>query len=432
MIIISQFNIFLTYKAIIMNKNIFLTGIIWCIVLSSFAQTATLTEPVTAFKGKVIAREETPFSIDLSFATGDKVVFSFKTVNDKELKTIKVAAHANKTIFYKADMGGYQDFTFYVPYDAVYNFEFVGPKLGSRTVDIEVIRYPASDETRLFSTASTKKIIYDEIELNIDKKFHKTTKVVKDKTTQIELFDKYIYQDIPIRKESFQLKGAFVSGAGRYYHFKLPPPPVKGAQLKYWTYTATSKMGGAKHWEVAKIGVSIGACFINPVAGLAAASYMQFMGPQPGGEPSRFYMTSNETDAKHLVKLTGNIAKKASDLTGDVIVGAFKGKTPYQVLKEESAKLQHTFQGTFRDIHMSNVYGVSNTKYDDYYIFMGNNAPHKAKNVNFEISAIYYAPLYQKVKIVQKEFVPVIETKKVKQKFIRTNIKMVPINQIYN
>ena len=363
------------------------------------------------FKGKIDVKNKYHL-LQFAFHKGDVVVIDIET-DKRKLSKITLADQEENILTKKEKFKKLSNREVTIPETGVYDFRISGRGFAKRATTISISRKNDQDGLELFNPAFVKETLYDttEVAYKCDTVIGDLPPVFED--TTLEVFDKYIYENREIIDESFQLKGNLASGHTKHYNFKIPDP-AEGEKMKSYTYTMTSTPGGAKHWSLASAGASVGGMFINPAAGYAMNHMMGMMGPQAGGEPTMFIFSQEESDADVIRKMTdskGNIKNAVGGFLNDATGGAVGEKEDY------GSQLEGIYQFT----KSTNHYGQHLHLMDEGTIILANTDPHKAKNVNLNMGAIFYAPLFRTVKAEEKVINPEIKEldkleKKVTQK----------------
>lgn len=87
------------------------------------------------------------------FAEGDKVVFNFREVDNKELKEIEIVEYPNNSKFSDFKTTRVENKTFKVSKQGVYLFRFKNGNIAGRICKIQIQRIPASSATADFNTS---------------------------------------------------------------------------------------------------------------------------------------------------------------------------------------------------------------------------------------------------------------------------------------
>jgi GH24 family phage-related lysozyme (muramidase) len=93
--------------------------------------------------------------LHFGFAAGDKIVFSFKEADNKELKEIEIVEYPNNSKFSDYKTKQVDNKTISVTKQGVYIFRFKNSALGGRICKIKIQRIPASEETKNFNSTVT-------------------------------------------------------------------------------------------------------------------------------------------------------------------------------------------------------------------------------------------------------------------------------------
>jgi hypothetical protein len=374
-----------------------------CFIVALFflATSVKSQELQPVFKGKIEAGSAMYELLPYAFHKGDVMVLDIKT-EKRKLGEVHVADQDGKILMKKEGIEKLSNQEITIPETGVYEVRIKGRGLASRTTSVSISRKKGGNSPDLFNPAFVMETFYDTTEVA-----YKCDTVVGNlpdqfEEVELEVFDKYIYQNKNLVDESFQLKGNIASDYTRHFNYKVPEPP-EGQKLKSYSYTMTSKAGGAKHWDLAKIGTSVGGMFVNPAAGYAMNHMMGMMGPQAGGEPTVFAFSKEESDAAVIKKMTdgkGAIKDGVSGFINDVTGGAAGEEK-----KNYSADLKALYQFSKSTTH----YGQHLNFMEEGTMILSNADPHKAKNVNLNMSCIFYGPLYRKVKAEEKIVLPEIK-----------------------
>lgn len=355
-----------------MKRNLFLLCLLVGVLNAAWSQ-----EALNVFAGKCKGYDTKPFVISFAFAQGDTVLFDYRT--EKMYQEVSVSSAEFKYVYKATKTDSLVNYKFVVPCKQVYTFKFTGRKLKSRWVEVLIRRIPASAKTRYYNTAVTKQYLPNTRSVILDYDSIVST-AVESKITTVDVFDKYIHQSVAMKESSFQLLAAMAgTKATKQLAFSAPvAPDVPNVRFKYWSYTVSSKLGGAKHWQMAEIGSSVALSFACPAAGAAAGLLMDKMGPQEGGEPSDFFIAMD---------------KHSADVVNRKF-GRWDANDKVKLYKLGS---------------MTSIYGISGVE-KGFNMVMVNHSLAKAKNIKLEISALYYAPYFRQVNAEEITVTPIIET----------------------
>ncbi|PWE00654.1 hypothetical protein [Marinilabilia rubra] len=370
-----------------------------CFVVAVFLLSSTLkaqtTQPV--FKGRIQVSNTTHF-LQYAFHKGDVVVLDVKT-EKRKLDFIKFLDQDGNVLGKKESFEELEGFEVQIPETGVYDFQIKGRGLSSRDTRVNISRKPGKSGKELFNPAFVKETVYDTTEVTYACDTVVGNLPAKFEEVELSVFDKYLYETRDFVDESFQLKGNLANDYSRHFNYKVAKE-IDGVKMKSFTYTITSKVGGAKHWKLASIGTSVGTMFVNPAAGYALNHMMGMMGPQAGGEPTMVAFSKNESDAAVIKKMADGKNRAKSAVSG--LLNTVSGGAVGEKAEDTSGELKGVYQLSNATTHSGQHYGLM----EDGTIILTNADPHKAKNVRLNISGIYYAPLYRKVKAKEKIIIP--------------------------
>lgn len=127
----------------------FIIGLFLLITMAFGQEAVDVTDQTIKLGG--LKEEELHFG----FATGDKIIFSFKEADNKELKEIEIVEYPNNSKFSDYKTKQVDNKTISVTRQGVYIFRFKNSALGGRICKIKIQRIPASEETKNFNSAVT-------------------------------------------------------------------------------------------------------------------------------------------------------------------------------------------------------------------------------------------------------------------------------------
>lgn len=389
------------------NKILSMRTLYLFVCLFLFALGVSAQQVQTIFHGYIEITNDTHV-FQFGLHKGDLVIVDLET-DKRKIDQFEVVTKKTKVVARRSKIEELEGYKFRVPESSVYDFKFTGRGLARRNALVTIKREAGKEGPALMNPAFFKETRYDttEIVYECDTVIGILPAVTGE--VELELFDRYVYQTKEFLNESFQLKGSLSDDYERHFTYKVPEP-AEGLEHKGFSYTVTSKMGGEKHWKIAKIGVSVGAMFVNPALGFASEHYMDLMGPQPGGEPSLLMFSSHEGDVavvREMLNARATLQNKGSELL-HTLSGGHLGKS--------DAGSRGEFQGLFQMGAVTAQYGLHYNSLKECTLILGNYDPAKAKNVKLSLAAIQSAPLYRKVRSEQKVVKP--ELKKLKKKEI--------------
>lgn len=376
------------------------------VALIIFSPQSRAQEKFTLYEGNLIVRNG-GYELTYALPAGDEIILSLSTVKDKKLKEVKVESlNGTESLFDRRNATPFDGERLRISKDGVYRFFFKAGGFANRLSHIKIERVPGADETKYFNSAWEYEAHYDStlVEYQTDSLTGYAEPVLSQ--TELKVFNKYVYQTQTFMKEHKQLlgrMGVHNSQSKTYTFVKPTPPNIPGVGLKHISYVVSSKIGGAKHWQAASIGTTIAATFMNPAAGLAANQAMQMMGPEPGGEPTRYYFSTNPEDGKTIHRMLSpkDNAKQAARVVGNWLEGAVKDVTG-QNTHIASDVDKYELKAVYHSGSVTSLYSVTERLPDKGYLTLGNFANATAKNTDVIFNAIWFAPVYSTVLAEQR------------------------------
>lgn len=268
-----------------MNNKISLSIITLCITTSLFSQQPIDVTDQTIKIGGTKSEE-----IYLGFAAGDKIIFSFREINGKELKEIEIIEYPDNSKYSDFKTSKIENKTLSVSKQSVYIFRFKNSALAGRICRIHIQRIPASDETINFNTSvswitkqdTVWRTYTKDVVIGYDTVYVQKTKKELVKTEQKEelLFDK------PQRVHSVTNS----NGNKTSLFFTLPQntsTPDKTTKVIAWAYWVGVGKEGTTAWAsnteaVKKLAVKTAAYFTSPLGALAVGVIAELMTPKQG------------------------------------------------------------------------------------------------------------------------------------------------------
>ncbi len=163
---------------------------------------------ITAFGEEAIDITDQTFKIGgfkeeifyFGFAAGDKIVFNFKEINNKELKEIEIAEYPDNSKFSDYKTKQIDNKIISISKQGVYIFRFKNSTLSGKICKIKIQRIPVSEETKNFDPSVTwetkQETTYNtyvkEVITSYDTTYSQKTEKVLIRTEQKEelIFDK--------------------------------------------------------------------------------------------------------------------------------------------------------------------------------------------------------------------------------------------------
>ena len=239
-------------------------------VLNSFSQEAIdVTEQTIKVKG--MQEEE----IQLGFAAGDKIIFNFKEVNDKDMKEVEILEYPSTSKFSDFKTSMIENKTLSVLKQSVYIFRFKNSAIAGRVCKIQIQRIPANESTRNFNTAVSW-VTRQDTSWNT---FIKDVLVGYDTTylqkTKKEIVSKEQKEEIVLDKVERVHSETNENGNRTAVFFSLPPNTVVGntsIRVIAWAYWIGVGNEAAGAWQKNVSAVSSlakGMGIVSPLGALA-------------------------------------------------------------------------------------------------------------------------------------------------------------------
>lgn len=266
------------------KTTIFIIGLFFYTMIVSGQEPVDVTDQTIKIGG--LKEEELYFG----FAAGDKIIFNFEEVNNKELKEIEIIEYPSNSKFSDYKTKRVENKTISVIKQGVYIFKLKNSALGGRICKIKIQRIPASEETKNFNSnvtwenqqettynTYTKDVVVGYDTINIQK-----TKKVLIKTEQKEelIFDK------PQRVHSITNN----NGNKTSLFFTLPQDqvtPYKTTKVISWAYWVGVGEEANQAWKqnsqtINNLVKGTATYFTTPLGALAIGAVTELMIPKVG------------------------------------------------------------------------------------------------------------------------------------------------------
>ncbi len=176
-----------------MKNKILIVMLMFLFPFATFGQDAVdVTDQTIKIKGD----EELYFG----FAQGDKIIFNFREIDNKEFKEIEIVEYPNNSKFSDFKTSKIENKTLTVTKQAAYIFRFKSGGVGGKICKVQIQRIPASEATRDFNTTinwitkqdTTWNSYTKDIVVGYDTAYLQNTKkeLVRIDTSVTELFSK--------------------------------------------------------------------------------------------------------------------------------------------------------------------------------------------------------------------------------------------------
>jgi hypothetical protein len=358
-----------------------------------------------------------------AFAKGAQIILKMHT-DKKEIDKANFGNSKGEVIWKTEDVENFSQ-TITIPYDDVYTIYVEGKGLWGREVYLEVLQKPGTEFS--CNPAWTTQATYTthNVSFRTDSALIHSPAIVTQK--QLKLFDEYLYQNVEMYYEKTQILGqaGIHNSQAKGYSMSIDPNLVpRNGKLKGYCYSLSSTIGGAKHWVIADVTVSVGALFLSPAGSFAAHGAMAVVGPQPGNEPVQYFISDRKSDIEAVreiysphndarkatnagKKVIGNLVGKISDKAGDAVKGTrVKAWTEDDLSFDQKGKVTNML-----------IYTAS--PLENKWFIMANPEYTQAKNVKLRGSAIYYAPSYKMATAKQYQYN--LQTMPVEKNVVATN-----------
>lgn len=134
-----------------MNRTLFSILVLFIMTVTSYAQQEIVDVTDQTIKIGAFKEEELYYG----FASGDKIIFTFKEADNKELKELEIIEYPNNSKYSDYKTSSIDNKTISVTNKSVYIFRFKNSAITGRICKIKIQRIPASAETKDFNTTVT-------------------------------------------------------------------------------------------------------------------------------------------------------------------------------------------------------------------------------------------------------------------------------------
>ncbi|MEA5259023.1 hypothetical protein VB264_14600 [Arcicella aquatica] len=213
-----------------MNKILLLTLIVTFSSTILWGQT-TIDVTETTLKIKALGGEEIFY---YGFAEGDKLIFNFQELNDKELKEIEIIELPSSSKFMDYKSKKIENKIFNITRTGIYKFRLYNSAISGRICKLKIQRIPASDVTKYFNTSVYWRIVQDTTYIPTEEKY-----LVKSDTIVQE-----IYSSNPQISSSTALNG---NKNSQIIDFTLPDNTIS------WSFYVGTGKEGKSEYDNAKV-----------------------------------------------------------------------------------------------------------------------------------------------------------------------------------
>lgn len=235
------------------------------------------------------------------FAAGDKIIFTFKEMDNKELKEIEIIEYPNNSKFSDYKTKEIESKTISVTKQGVYIFRLKNSAIVGRICKIKIQRIPASEETKNFNSTvtwetkqeTTYNIYTKDVIVGYDTTYMQKSKKVLIKTEQREelIFEK------PQRVHSTTNS----NGNKTTLFFTLPKNQItayKTTKVVSWAYWVGVGEEANKAWQqntktITSAAKSAATYFTTPLGALAIGAVTDLILPKIGEDV--YYAIADQT-----------------------------------------------------------------------------------------------------------------------------------------
>jgi hypothetical protein len=270
-----------------MNNSIKITLVTTCLGFCSLTFAQDLVE-VTDQKIKIGATKQE--ELYFGFEEGDKVIFNFKEVNDRELKELEIAEYPNNSKFSDFKTSKVENKTFNVTKKSVYVFRLRNSALTGGVCSIHIQRVPKDESTRNFNSAVSWI-------LKPDTSWNTYTRDVVTgydtgyvQKTKKELINSEQREELIIDKTERVHSTTNEYGNRSSIFFTLPPNQYYGNTIKRvisWAYWVGVGNEANAAWKqnskvISSLAKSTASYFTSPLGALAVGAAAQLLTPKVG------------------------------------------------------------------------------------------------------------------------------------------------------
>lgn len=199
-------------------------------------------------------------NIYYGFAEGDKIVYSFEVVGDKDMKEVEIIEYPNISRFSDYKTKKIDNKTLSVYKTGVYIFRIKNSALSSRVCKIKIQRIPASELTHCYNTSVNWITTIDTTWNTYTKKNcigYDTTYVLKTKKELVKIDTTFT----PLLEKTFRVHSGTAIGKNQYTYATVELPvnayfpnrynPYKSTEVVCWSYWLGVGQKAAEEYEKA-------------------------------------------------------------------------------------------------------------------------------------------------------------------------------------
>ncbi len=236
------------------------------------------------------------------FAAGDKIIFSFSEISNKEIKEVEILEYPSASRYTDFKVSSASNKTITVNKEGVYQFRFKNGNVAKRVCKYTIERIAASEDTKNFNTTVDWIIRTD----TVWRTFTKDVTIGHD-TTIMKLSRKVV--DTVFQKEELLLdKSERVhsttnsNGNKRSVYFTLPPNKIEAyetTKVVSWAYWVGVGEEANQAWKensmaIGKLATGAAGVFLTPLGALAVGALTDLAMPKLGEDV--YYALTTESN----------------------------------------------------------------------------------------------------------------------------------------
>ena len=267
-----------------MKRN--LSFILFFLPLISLAQLSPIDITDQTIKIAGLSEENMYFG----FAEGDKIIFSFQEINNKELKKVEILEYPFTSKFTEFKTTRIENKTLSVQKKGIYKFRFYNGAVGGRICKIKIQRIPSNETTKNF-ISNVRWINKQDTTWNVYTKDiivgYDTTYVQKKKKDLVKTEQK---EELILDKIQRVHSETNENGNKSSIFFTLPKnitSPYKTQKVISWAYWIGVDEEGAAAWKsnvqtIGTLAKGVASIYLTPLGALAVGAVSELMVPKLG------------------------------------------------------------------------------------------------------------------------------------------------------
>ena len=270
-------------------KNILFAIILICTSLLTFAQDLV---DVTEQTIKIGAYKEE--ELYFGFAEGDKIIFNFREINNKDLKEIEIIEYPNNSKFSDFKTSKIENKIFNVRKKSVYIFRIKNSAITGRICKIHIQRIPSSLSTKNFNSTVSWVIKEDTTWNTYTKDIITGYDTTYEQRVKKELIKSEKREELIMDKMQRVHSITNENGNKTYVFFTLPinqQSPYKTKKVISWAYWVGVGEEANQAWKenaktISTLTKGVASYFVSPLGALALGAVTDLMIPNIGEDVS--------------------------------------------------------------------------------------------------------------------------------------------------